>query len=148
MRRLFGWAVLAAATVVFGAAPASGQSKPAGDDELVFTVTGLKDASGQVRCALYNKSNWLDEPVVEVSAKIVGKKATCRFENVKPGTYGLAAYHDEDADDELDTNLVGIPSEGLCASRNAKGSFGPPDFDDAKFKYKGGKKSLTAKMTY
>ena len=32
--------------------------------------------------------------------------------------------------EKLDTNLVGIPSEPYGFSRNARGRFGPPSFDD------------------
>ncbi len=117
-------------------------------DVITFTVTNLEHSRGKVRCSIYRESGWLETPVAEVTAKIVGKKATCRFRGISSGTYGLAGHHDEDGDDELDTNFVGIPSEGLCASNNATGSFGPPSFDDAKFRYRGGKKALSAKMVY
>jgi uncharacterized protein (DUF2141 family) len=62
------------------------------------------------------------------------------------GVYGISAYHDENSNDELDTNFLGMPVEDYCASRNARGTFGPPSFDDAKFKYEGGSKRLTARM--
>ena len=33
----------------------------------------------------------------------------------------------------MDTNFLGIPKEPIACSNNAKGSFGPPKFKDAKF---------------
>jgi hypothetical protein len=39
---------------------------------------------------------------------------------------------------KLDTNWIGIPSEGTCTSNNAKGRFGPPKWKDALFAYRGG----------
>jgi uncharacterized protein (DUF2141 family) len=47
----------------------------------------------------------------------------------------------------MDTNLLGIPKEGVGASNDARGHFGPPKYEDAKFKLAG---NLTIKiiMTY
>ena len=47
---------------------------------------------------------------------------------------------------ELDTNFVGMPVEDYCASRDARGTFGPPSFDDAKFDYRGGTKRLSVRL--
>ena len=34
---------------------------------------------------------------------------------------------------ELDRNLIGIPTEPFGFSRNARGSFGPPSFEQMEF---------------
>lgn len=39
-----------------------------------------------------------------------------------------------------------MPTEEYCASRDARGTFGPPSFDDAKFEYRGGTKRLVGRM--
>jgi uncharacterized protein (DUF2141 family) len=33
----------------------------------------------------------------------------------------------------LDTNFIGIPKENFACSNNAKGTMGPPKYEDAKF---------------
>jgi uncharacterized protein (DUF2141 family) len=48
----------------------------------------------------------------------------------------------------LATNFVGMPKEGVGASNNAKGHFGPPKFDAAAFRFAGGRQELKIKMTY
>jgi uncharacterized protein (DUF2141 family) len=53
------------------------------------------------------------------------------IEGVPPGTWAVLAYQDENANGELDRNLIGIPSENYGFSRDARGRFGPPSFDDA-----------------
>ena len=45
----------------------------------------------------------------------------------------MAAYHDENGNGKLDTNFLGIPSEGVAASNDAKGTMGPPSYEKAKF---------------
>ena len=72
-------------------------------------------------------------------------KAVCTFRGVPSGRYAISAFHDANEDGELDTNLFGIPSEGYCASRGARGTFGPPSFADAAFDFDGGHTSLTAR---
>lgn len=65
------------------------------------------------------------------AAPIQGGRAALRLE-LPPGTYALAIIHDEDKDGDLDT-FLGIPTEGLGCSNNAKGSFGPPPYSAARF---------------
>jgi len=48
--------------------------------------------------------------------------------------YSVSVYYDLDENGELNTGFLGIPSEPVGFSNNAKGSFGPPSFEDTKFK--------------
>jgi uncharacterized protein (DUF2141 family) len=65
---------------------------------------------------------------------------------VPAGTYGISAFHDEDNDGKLGTNLVGYPTEEYCASNNARNMFSAPSWKDAKFAYRGGTVRLRAVM--
>jgi uncharacterized protein (DUF2141 family) len=56
------------------------------------------------------------------------------FEHLPPGEYAVAVFHDENDDGELSTNWIGIPTEGIGASNEAQGSFGPPDYEDARIR--------------
>jgi uncharacterized protein (DUF2141 family) len=49
------------------------------------------------------------------------------------GEYAIKIYHDENGNDELDTNFLGIPKEGVGFSNNPSARFGEPGFDEAKF---------------
>jgi uncharacterized protein (DUF2141 family) len=49
---------------------------------------------------------------------------------VKPGSYAVAAYHDENNNDKLDKAFTGIPNEKYGFSNNVRGIFGPPDLSD------------------
>ena len=101
------------------------------------TATQLQSAKGKVYFYLYDSEKGFptkpDLAKRSASAGIVGSEAKAVFDNVPAGTYAVSVYHDEDGDGELDTNFLGIPSEGVGVSRNAKGSFGPPSFADASF---------------
>ena len=49
------------------------------------------------------------------------------------GEYAIKVYHDENKNNEMDTLVFGIPSEKYGFSNDARGVFGPPDFEAAKF---------------
>ncbi len=120
---------------------------------LTVNASGLKSDRGAVRCALYGAKNADDFPTKpkraqQLRAAIKARAATCQFTGLVPGDYAVAIFHDEDDDGVLDTNFVGIPKEGMGASRDPKGSFGPPSFDDAKISYRGGALTISVKIGY
>ena len=47
------------------------------------------------------------------------------------GVYAVGVFHDLNANNRLDTNLFGIPTEQFGFSNNAVGHFGPPSFEAA-----------------
>jgi len=106
----------------------------------------MRSAQGVVRCGLFTEKGWLKTPVQAAVAPIRGGAALCVFKGVPKGVYGISAFHDENINGKLDTNFIGLPTEDYCASRDARGSFGPPSFSDAKFSYTGGAKRLSARM--
>jgi uncharacterized protein (DUF2141 family) len=102
-----------------------------------FEAYGRNDA-GVVRCGLFKQGGWLKDAFRAAIVKVSGKKAKCVFKEVPAGTYGISAFHDENDDGKLDTNLVGYPIEEYCASNNARNLMSAPSFSDAKFSYRGG----------
>jgi uncharacterized protein (DUF2141 family) len=138
-------ALLAAATAV--TAPAAGA-----DDSgtITFVMTSLRNEKGIARCALHDKDDAFprkpDQAVATTTAPIKGGSATCVFTGVKPGTYAVSGFHDENNNGKLDLGMFG-PTEGWAASNDARGTFGPK-FKDAKFDYKGGALGLKASVVY
>jgi len=110
-----------------------------------FETRNRNDA-GVVRCGLFREGGWLKDPLFAAIVKIHNKKALCVFKEVPRGSYGISAFHDEDNDGKLDTNLVGYPVEEYCASNNARNLMSAPSFRDAKFGYRGGTLRLRAQM--
>jgi uncharacterized protein (DUF2141 family) len=64
------------------------------------------------------------------------------------GVYALVVIHDEDSNGKLNTNWLGIPTEGYGFSNNAKGLLGPPKFPAASFSYDGRSVDLTISLHY
>ena|SRR5688572_10403937 len=133
-----------AAFIISMAGPSSAQEQKA--NGVIAFVTYAENSRGVVRCGLFTERGWLKDPVAADVADVQAKSALCAFRNIAPGTYGLSAFHDENNNGKLDTNLIGIPTEDYCASNGARGTFGPPRFADAAFKYRGGELTLTARL--
>ncbi|MEO1483850.1 MAG: DUF2141 domain-containing protein [Myxococcota bacterium] len=97
----------------------------------------MKHNRGSVFCSLFASADGFPgdgkKAVATQKVKPADGKATCTFKGYKPGTYAAAAYHDENGNGELDSNWIGIPTEGVGASNNATGTMGPPKFKDARF---------------
>lgn len=120
-------------------------------DEIIFYANVDESRDGKVLCGLYDdEDTWLTRDVAVGVRSRVGDKSivTCTFENIEPGTYGIAAIHDEDGDEEMDKNLIGIPEEGYAASRNAHLDGLIPDWEDARFDYRGGHIVQRGEMKY
>lgn len=69
---------------------------------------------------------WVVVPIHKGRARAV-------IRGVAPGTYAVAVLHDEDGNRKMKTGMFGIPKEGFGTSRDARGHFGPPHFNDARF---------------
>ena len=95
---------------------------------------------------MFTEKGWLKTPVQGSVAAIRAGAALCVFKGVPRGVYGISAFHDQNNNGKLDTNFIGLPTEDYCASRDARNTFGPPSFADAKFTYTGGVKRLAARM--
>lgn len=61
-----------------------------------------------------------------------GSQTVC-FDVPEPGRYALAAYHDKDADRDLDQKWNRMPAEPFALSSNKKLEFGFPKFEDSAF---------------
>jgi uncharacterized protein (DUF2141 family) len=125
-------------------APSARAEEPAPSVLEFRTLT--RGAKGVVRCGLFAEAGWLKKPVQSAVAPIVGGAALCVFKGIPKGVYGISAFHDENVNGKLDTNILGMPTEDYCASREARGTLGPPSFSDARFKYTGGSKRLEAHL--
>ena len=110
-------------------------AEDSGSIEIV--VHGLKNDAGTVRLALANsKKNHLlnARPYQDAETEINDKRATWVFENIPYGDYSIRLFHDENGNKKLDTGPFGIPKEPYGYSKNARGRFSAPAWEDAKFK--------------
>jgi len=94
---------------------------------------------GKVMVGLYNeKGSFLDETFLSLSSEISDQTAKVTFTNIPDGVYAISSYHDEDDNGELNMFIGMFPTEPYGCSNGARGHFGPPTWEDAKFEVLGG----------
>ena len=138
------------ATRAFGAEPetARGPSEAA----IVLVFKKVKNDRGSIRCRIYRGKEGFPmkdkQSIAKTTCRPKDKRAVCTFKKLPAGTYAAACYHDENGNKDLDTNFLGIPTEGVAASNNATGTIGPPSWNDAKFVFTGGSLSQVLEIDY
>lgn len=116
-------------------------------------ILNIRNSMGAVACALFESPEGFPTEFLRFASnlmmvKVRVAKATCNFNDIAPGTYALAAIHDEDRDGELATNWMGLPKEGYGFSNDAKGTLGAPSFEAASFSYNGDSLYMTITLEY
>jgi len=117
--------------------PVFGLQAPA-QHTLEITVSDIKVVKGSIRLALYsNAADFMKKHKAVREVSVDGNVVKVVFENLQPGEYAISCYHDVNDNKKLDANFMGIPREPYGFSNNARGTFGPPGFDDARFSVNG-----------
>jgi len=113
----------------------------------------IRNSTGTVACALFESPVGFPIEVLSSATnvmviKIRKTQARCDFEDIPPGTYAIAVIHDENMNGKLETNWLGIPTEGYGFSNDATGMIGVPSFSAASFPYDGRNLDLTMSLHY
>lgn len=117
--------------------PGINQSTENSKGRLIINFDGLRSNEGTVKVAITNsKENYKDHknPFIGLTIPISNKKAVAVIEDLPFGDYAVKAFHDEDGNDMLNTNFLGIPNEDYGFSNDARGMFGPPSWNAARFR--------------
>jgi uncharacterized protein (DUF2141 family) len=120
-------------------------------------VNGIRKIKGNVCLSMFNSPDgYPDSASKAVLAKcftVVSSSFEVRIEGVANGVYAIALWHDENRDEKLNYNFLGIPKEGLAFSENGKPRItppppGPPSFSSISFEVKDEPRRTSTKMTY
>ena len=100
---------------------------------LEVEALGVESSEGSILVAAYTEASGFLK--MEQVYQTAGSRATqgmtrVVFEDLPEGDYALAVFHDENGNDELDTNWIGIPKEPFGFSNARMKTFGPPKFED------------------
>jgi uncharacterized protein (DUF2141 family) len=107
--------------------------------DVVVHIENLRNINqGELSIAIYQK---VDRVEMDFSKALLVKtiavsqpKLTITFKQLPYGDYAVAILHDLNKDKKMQTNWIGIPSEDLAVSNNAKGGpMGGPKWVKAKF---------------
>ncbi len=104
---------------------------------ITVKINNLDNDKGLVYVSLFDsEETFLNKGIRSVKTEIKNNSCFVVFENIPEGTYAISLYHDENNNQKLDSNFLGIPKEDYGCSNNAKGFMGPPKWEDAKFEVK------------
>lgn len=100
---------------------------------LTVPVSTLRSAKGQVFVAVYERRSWLVPGKFKMFQRVPAQNGTVQvtIADIPGGRYALAVFHDENGNGKVDTNWLGLPSEGFGFSRVT--ALRVPSFDETSF---------------
>jgi len=114
-------------------------------------IDGLRNEKGFLLYSIFNKKDGFPDKAAKAyakgSIKITDRNINLNLPNLPSGQYAISFLHDENENGKMDFKLITIPKEGYCFSRNATGTFGPPDFNSSAIELKADLKT-SVKMIY
>jgi uncharacterized protein (DUF2141 family) len=146
--------ISAACAVLVTATPARTASPPpAAADSLVEVIPDrLEGSRGLLRCLAFAAPSGfpsrIGRALARSEASVASSRPRCTFRDLPPGPIAISVVHDADVSGDITTNALGIPVEGYGFSRDARGTFGPPDFEDAAFTHDGRARTLKVRLSY
>lgn len=116
-------------------------------------IQNISNNSGVIACAIFESEEGFPKKFLKFASKvmitqIIGKDASFKFSDIKPGKYAISVIHDENYNGKLDTNWLGIPKEGYGFSSGAEVTLSAPSFSDAVFSYDGGHLQMSISLNY
>lgn len=109
-------------------------------------VSGVAAGKGKINVAVCDRERFLKQCAYSASMPAREGENVIAVPGVPKGSWAVLAYQDENENGELDRNLIGIPKENYGFSRDARGKFGPPGFDDAAIEVKGEVTAATLRL--
>jgi uncharacterized protein (DUF2141 family) len=125
------------------------QSQDKAKTMVQLEITGIKNSTGFIQIAVFKSDTDFDKDIfIKVIAVPASSEVQVSIPNLEVGRYAIAVYHDENKNQKLDKNFVGIPKEGYGFSNNAVGKLGPPKFSESSFSLDTQLKKLSIRMIY
>jgi len=151
--KFFAIAILGVIACTMNTASARLPNRVPGPDQIQAEILNVRSNRGTVYCSIY-RAPGDGFPIVPRKAlkfarsKVAYNRARCNFDDLSPGIYAVGMMHDENDNRKLDTNWMGMPTEGYGVSRDAARKFTTPRFTDAAFSYGGGTVRIAIHVRY
>ncbi|WP_062060872.1 DUF2141 domain-containing protein [Aquimarina longa] len=100
---------------------------------ITVTVENIKSSEGEILFGLYDQNTFMKTaPIKSKSSKVINGTTQITFTDIPKGIYAISCFHDMNGNHKMDLESNGIPKERYGISNNIK-SYGPPQWNDAKF---------------
>ena len=113
----------------------SGLSVSAATQNVTITVTGIKEAKGNILISVFDSADNFPKPgkeIKKISIPATAEAVTAGIDDLEAGEYAFAVLHDKNANGKCDQNLLGVPREGIGFSTNFKPKTKAPSFNAVK----------------
>ena len=124
--------------------------KPSAENTIVVRINGIKTPNGQVLLSLFKSPEGFpihpEKAFKWGKAKVSASSIIISFNGLPPGDYAIAAVHDENSNEVMDTDWLGMPAESYGVSNNVSSTLSPPRFEEAKFNFSGSRDTIQIEM--
>ena len=101
-----------------------------GDISLEMEINNLESNKGLVYIRTLSEN---ENPVIVGTSPVINFSSEISFDSIFPGKYAIQFFHDENENQKMDFNLIGIPKEKFGSSNDVKPILGPPKFEKMLF---------------
>jgi uncharacterized protein (DUF2141 family) len=103
--------------------------------ELLLTIKNIKPSKGTINIAVFNSPHDFpdrhESAILKLQIPLNGKSTEVTKQITLPhGVVSIATFYDENNNNKLDTNFLGIPKELFGFSNNPKITVGAPHFEE------------------
>jgi uncharacterized protein (DUF2141 family) len=128
----------------------AGAQKKQPGSTIVVQLNGIKEPTGQVLLSLFKSGEGFpthpEKAFMWKRAKVTSSSLIISLDGLPLGTYAIAVVHDENSNEVMDRDWLGMPDEQYGLSNNVTGTFTPPTFDEAKFTVTGKRDTVKIDM--
>ena len=102
--------------------------------DLTVNISDVIQGKGHVMVGLYSGAEAFNQGKASFGTRVKAdnEQEQVVFKDLAAGEYAIKIYQDENSNQKLDFNFIGIPKEGYGYSNNV-GRFGRPKYQEAKF---------------
>ena len=101
-----------------------------GDISLEMEINNLESNKGPIYIRILDEN---ENPVIVGTSPVINYSSEITFDSIFPGKYAIQFFHDENENQKMDFNLIGIPKEKFGSSNDVKPILGPPKFEKMLF---------------
>ena len=101
-----------------------------GDISLEMEINNLESNKGPIYIRILDEN---ENPVIVGTSPVINFSSEISFDSISPGKYAIQFFHDENENQKMDFNLIGIPKEKFGSSNDVKPILGPPKFEKMLF---------------
>ena len=101
-----------------------------GDISLEMEINNLESNKGLIYIRILDEN---ENPLIVRKSPVINYSSEISFDSISAGKYAIQFFHDENENQKMDFNLIGIPKEKFGSSNDVKPILGPPKFEKMLF---------------